>query len=308
MRARDRGDVGIAPAPVGERGEERGVVLRPLQPFDPGARLEAGRHQPVGGLGHRRHDLAQPRREVAAEAHAIDPDHADRVLEMIDDASQRSLLVADRERVQHQAEQPSGCGEGAQLVVGQVARVVVDRPARRVGADHRSTGGARDDLVERRRRGVGEVEDHPEPDELVDERPAEPREPAVLGGAVGERVAAVPRQPRHAHAELPERLGRPRLVAELLDAFEREHQPDPLAALDRVEVGGASGPARPARGSRARHGAGTSPGRAPRGACPRAAARARRRPGTPAARRRRPRASGSHVRANEPVSPKRSSR
>ena len=65
----------------------------------------------------------------------------------------------------------------------------------------------------------------------------EPREPAVLGGAVGEGVAAVPRQPRHAHAELPERLGGPHLVAELLDALEREHQPDPLAALDRVEVG-----------------------------------------------------------------------
>ena len=84
---------------------------------------------------------------------------------------------------------------------------------------------------------MGEVEDHPEPDELVDERPAQPRQAAVLGSAVGERVAAVPGQPRHAHPELPERLGRPRLVAELLDAFEREHQPDPLAALDRVEVG-----------------------------------------------------------------------
>ena len=106
-----------------------------------------------------------------------------------------------------------------------------------MGADHRRTGGARDDLVERRRRGVGEIEDHPEPDELVDERPAQPRQPAVLGSAVGERVAAVPGQPGHAHAELPERLGRPRLVAELLDAFEREHQPDPLAALDRIEVG-----------------------------------------------------------------------
>ena len=116
--------------------------------------------------------------------------------------------------------------------------MVVDRPAGRVGADHGSTGSPRDDLVERRRRGVGEVEDHPELDELVDERPAEPREPAVLGGAVGEGVAAVPGQPRHAHAELPERLGGPGLVAELLDAFEREHQPDPLAALDRVEVGG----------------------------------------------------------------------
>ena len=116
-----------------QRGQERRVVLRPLEALDSGARLEAGRHQPVGGLGHRRHDLAQPRREVAAEADAIDPDHADRVLEMIDDAGQRSLLVADRERVQHQAEEPACCGEGAQLVVGQVAWVIVDRRGTRRG-------------------------------------------------------------------------------------------------------------------------------------------------------------------------------
>ncbi len=95
-----------------------------------------------------------------------------------------------------------------------------------------------DDLGERPGRGVGEIEDHPEPDELVDERAAEPREAAVLDGAVGERVAAIPAQPRHPHAELPERLGGPELVAELLDALERQHQPDPLAPLDGVEVGG----------------------------------------------------------------------
>ena len=90
------------------------------------------------------------------------------------------------------------------------------------------------------RRRVREVEDHPELDELVDECAPEPREAAVLGGAVGEGIAAVPRQPRHPHAELPERLGRPDLVAELLDTFERQHQPESLAPLDGVEVGGRS--------------------------------------------------------------------
>ena len=68
-------------------------------------------------------------------------------------------------------------------------------------------------------------------------RPSRDR-PAVLGRAVGERVAAVPRQPGHADPELPERLRRPGLVAELLDALERQHQADPLTAHDAVEVGG----------------------------------------------------------------------
>ena len=166
------------------------------------------------------------------------PDHADGVLEVVDDPVERPLLVADRERMQHEPEEPAGGGEGAELVVRQVAGVVVDCTAGRVRADDRGARDPLDDLGERRRRRMREVEDHPEPDELVDERAAEAREAAVLRRAVRERVAAVPRQPGHPDAELPERLRRPELVAELLDTLERQHQPDPLAALDGVEVGG----------------------------------------------------------------------
>ena len=57
---------------------------------------------------------------------------------------------------------------------------------------------------------------------------------------VGERVATIPRQSRHAHPELPERLGRPQLVAELLHALERQQQPDPLPGGDRLDVPGGS--------------------------------------------------------------------
>ena len=63
-----------------------------------------------------------------------------------------------------------------------------------------------------------------------------PREAAVVGSAVRERVAPVPGQPGHPQAELPEEVGCRDLVAERLDALEGEHQPDPLAALDRVEI------------------------------------------------------------------------
>ena len=82
------------------------------------------------------------------------------------------------------------------------------------------------------------VEDDAQRDQLVHERAAEPRQPSVLRGPVRERVAAVPGQPGHPHPELPERLRRPELVAELLDALEREHEPDPVAGREPVEVGG----------------------------------------------------------------------
>ena len=121
--------------------------------------------------------------------------------------------------------------------------MLVDGAAAAVGAEHRRAGDPVDDLGEDSARGVGEVEDHAERDEPVDELPPEAREAAaLLGGAVGERVAAVPREPGHPHAERVEDVGGPRLDAEALHTLEREHQPDALAGLDRVEVGGARRP------------------------------------------------------------------
>ena len=134
-----------------------------------------------------------------------------------------------------------------------------------------------------------EVEDHAQLGEARQQGAAEPREPALVGGAVGERVAPVPRQPGHPQPELPEEIGRRDLVAERLHALEREHQPDPLAALDRVEVGArAHGHeairALAERVLERRH----LPQRLAQRAL-RAAARGRRRPGRPGARRRPPR-------------------
>ena len=71
------------------------------------------------------------------------PIDLDGVLEVVDDAVERPLLVADRERMEHQAEDPAGVGERAELVVGQVARVIVDCAA----------GGVRADRPARRRPG-----------------------------------------------------------------------------------------------------------------------------------------------------------
>ncbi len=72
---------------------------------------------------------------------------------------------------------------------------------------------------------------------MVDQLAAEPREaPVVLGRAVGERVAAVPGEARHPHAQLVEDVCRPGLDPEALHPLEREQEPDPLAPLDGVEI------------------------------------------------------------------------
>ncbi len=167
------------------------------------------------------------------------PDDLDRVLEVVDDAIERPPLVADRERMEHQAEEPVCVCERPELVVGQVARVIVDGAARGVRADHprarRLARGSRRRRAATRARGRGSP--RARTSSSTSARPRRERPPSSAAPSAN-GISAIPRQPGHAHAELPERLGGPGLVAELLDTLEREHQPDPLALLDRVEVGG----------------------------------------------------------------------
>ena len=236
----------VAPPAGAHPREKRRVVLWPLQTLDARAGSETRGHQAVGRLGERREHLAESGREVAAEADTVDADHADRVLEMVDDPIEGAGIVPDGKRMEHQSEDArrQSASERSWSSV-RLRGWSYDRPASRVRADHRSAVQPREDLGERGRRGVREVEDDAELDEPVDESAPEAREPTVFRGSVGVRVATVPGQPGHPDAELPERLGRPELVAELLDAFEREHQPDSLAPLDGVEVGGRADLQRP---------------------------------------------------------------
>ena len=160
------------------------------------------------------------------------------VLEVVDHGVDRPALGADRDRVEHQPEEPARLAQRAELVVVEVSRRLVDRAAAAVRAEDRRARRALEQLGEQAVRGVRQVEYHAEGDEVVDEFAAEAREPAaVLGSPVRERVAAVPRQPGHPHAERVEDVGGPRLDAEALDALEREHEADALARLDEVEIG-----------------------------------------------------------------------
>ena len=101
---------------------ERRVVLRPRRALDRRSHREPGRHQTVG---RRRagHQLVEPLRPVAPEADTIRPDDLDGVLEVIDRPLDRAPLRVDRDRVQHQAEDPVTAGQRTQLLVGEVARV-----------------------------------------------------------------------------------------------------------------------------------------------------------------------------------------
>ena len=109
----------------------------------------------------------------------------------------------------------------AQLLVVEVAWMVVDRAA----------GCVRDEHAVRRRYGRAPRRRVPREawarsritrartSRSTSSRPRR-REPAVLGCAVGDTGCAGSRSvDGHAHAELPERLGRPELVAERLDAL-----------------------------------------------------------------------------------------
>src|SRR5205823_2660099 len=104
--------------------------------------------------------------------------------------------------------------------------------------DDRGAAGALEHLGERLLGRVRKVDDRPAPDEPVDELAPEPGKAAGrrLADAVGERVAAVPRQREHPYAELPEDLDEPGAVAERLGSFHREHQAEPIAGLDPGEV------------------------------------------------------------------------
>jgi hypothetical protein len=150
----------------------------------------------------------------------------DRVVDVVDDAL--DALRADGDRQAHDPEHAVPLGERPELVVREVARVVVDGAAAGVAHEH---GSVPRDAVEhgvvRARRSVREVDQCAELDEAVDEPLAERAETAVVLDAetVGERVPVVPGEPDHADAQVPEGVDQARVLVERLDALEREHQP-----------------------------------------------------------------------------------
>ena len=169
----------------------------------------------------------------------LDPHHLHRVVDVVDDAVERGPLRVDRKRMKHDPDDAAVCCESAQGLVREVPRVVVHRAARRVADDDRRLRRAFEDVQVRLRPGVGEVEDQTELDAEVDQLPAQLAQASGAGlcRTVGEWVAPIPRQRQHPDAQLPHRLRDPRVVAERLGSFEREHQPDALAAFDGGQVG-----------------------------------------------------------------------
>ena len=212
---------------------------------------------------------------------------------MVDDAIERPLLVADHERMEHQTEDPACVRERSKLVVGQVARVIVEGATRGVRADHPRALDSLEDLGEGERRRMREVDDRRRA------RSARPR--ARVRGVRGHRprrrrrrrdsadstsarpcACRAPRTPRRARSR-SRTARRPRARASARSARPARHcrgrRPSAPAGADRD--------------SRARRVEGRSPDRAPRAACPRAGARARRRRGKSGGARLQPRAAAT---------------
>ena len=142
----------------------------------------------------------------------------------------------DDERMREHADDAAVCRERAQLVVRQVAWCVDEGPAVRMARDDRRLRRGLEHVGEGPLGRVREVEDHSQRGEPADELSAEAGETAVggLAEAVRERVATIPGERHHAHAELPEDVRNPWVVAQRLDAFEREHEPD--SVVEGVQI------------------------------------------------------------------------
>ena len=106
--------------------------------------------------------------------------------------------------------------------------------------EHRPVANALEHLGERALVRMREIERDRQPRHAVDEHAADLAEASErrLDRPVRERVAAVPRQRGHAHAERAEHVDQAGVVAERLHALEREHEAE-AAGLERgVQIGG----------------------------------------------------------------------
>ena len=217
------------------------VVLRPHKSGDRCTGLEAGRERRQ--IAQRDRHGAGPDElchEIAADADMRRTGDRHGVLDVVEVALEVVAGRVDRGGERHDPDQPVAHGDRAQLVVRGVPRRVADRPAAGVADDQ---GGivagpvehVRESLLGRMR----EVDGAAEREQAVDELVAEGAQPtgAGLAGAVGECVPPRPCEADHAHAERPERVDQLGAGSESLGPLQREHQPDPLAALRLVEPG-----------------------------------------------------------------------
>jgi hypothetical protein len=99
-------------------------------------------------------------------------------------------------------------------------------------------------LEERALVGVCEIEGDRKPGHAIHELAADAAEPTVgaLARAVGERVATVPGQRRHAHAQRAEHVDQGGFVAERLHALDRQQQAGAARRQGSCQVGGGAHP------------------------------------------------------------------
>ena len=163
--------------------------------------------------------------EVRPETDVLDAGDIDRVADRPGDRG-RVVATAGR-RPEPDPEQPAGLGDAPGVRVGQVATVVGDAAEPGVRGDDRP-GGHRQDVVDRRRRGMRDVDQHP--------ARLHPLDHLAPGGGQAALLDAV-RRPAEGVVEEMARRHHPKAgVGDDLDV--RRVAVERVGALDREEAGG----------------------------------------------------------------------
>jgi hypothetical protein len=119
--------------------------------------------------------------------------------------------------------------------------MVVHRPAGRVAEDHRRGGGVQG-VAHRRRRHVGEVNQHAQPVHLCDNVAPEVGEPThrrLVGGRVGPRGVLVVGERQVPHAQPVQRPQHPERLGDAVPALGAEQRRHPARGERRLDrVGG----------------------------------------------------------------------
>ena len=139
----------------------------------------------------------------------------------------RRVVATAGGRPEPDPEQPAGRGDPPSVRVGQVATVVGDAAEPRVRGDDRP-GGHRQDVVDRRRRGMGDVDQHP--------ARLHPADHLAPGGGQAALVDAVRRPAERVVEEVARRHHPEARVGDDLDV--RRVAIERMGALDRQEAGG----------------------------------------------------------------------
>ena len=183
--------------------------------------------------------------EVGAETDMIDADHLDGVLEMGHDIEDGGLTVAAQETmVDGGLSHTAFGGEGAELIVGEVAGMVAEGPATAMAA-HDGLGADVEGIVKTLLTGMAHVDEDAQTVHLADDLLAEGADTAMgvvaARGGVADVVVAIMAEGDINHATILEMLQALQMAVEGEAVLDAEHDALQTTVLVEPEVVGGAG-------------------------------------------------------------------